>query len=272
VVFIIENNEYAMGTSVKRTSNVHELYTLGEAYDMPGMPVNGMRCEDVHEAVEKACAYARQGAGPYLLEIKTYRYRGHSMSDPQKYRSKEEVEEYKQKDPLEDVRKKLLANGWASEPEIDAMDEAVKKQVEEAVKFAEESPYPPAEELWKDVYKQDSCTGGVREGLRSSRGACPGHHGGGWSRRLSGCGGRRVFGSRHLLGRNMGRTGWGSHLHTANVHRREGYDQQRSGVHRWLGLHPSRGSDLFVCLRKCARPSRSVHRAKRRTRAVALLA
>ncbi len=155
VVFIIENNQYAMGTSVERTSNVHDLYTLGEGYDMPGIPVNGMRCEDVHEAIEKACAHVRGGAGPYLLEIKTYRYRGHSMSDPQKYRSKEEVEEYKQKDPLEDVRKKLLANGWATEPELEGMDEAVKKQVEEAVKFAEESPYPPAEDLWKDVYKQE---------------------------------------------------------------------------------------------------------------------
>ena len=158
VVFIIENNEYAMGTSVERTSNVHDLYTLGEGYDMPGMPVNGMRCEDVHEAIAKACEHARGGNGPYLLEIKTYRYRGHSMSDPQKYRSKEEVEEYKQKDPIEDIRKKLLANGWATEAQAEKIDEEVKREVEEAVKFAEESPYPAADELWTDVYKQPDPT------------------------------------------------------------------------------------------------------------------
>src|SRR6186713_1393052 len=118
VIFIIENNNYAMGTSVERTSNVHELYTLGESYDMPGEAVDGMRCETVHEAIAKACAYCREGKGPYLLEIKTYRYRGHSMSDPQKYRTKEEVEEYKQQDPIEDVRAKLLKNKWATEAEL----------------------------------------------------------------------------------------------------------------------------------------------------------
>lgn len=154
VVFIIENNEYAMGTSVERTSNVRDLYTLGESYDMPGEPVDGMKCEAVHIAIAKACAHVRAGNGPYLLEIKTYRYRGHSMSDPQKYRTKEEVEEYKQQDPIEGVRKTILQNKWSSEAELEKWDEEVKKEVEEAVKFAEESPLPAADELWSDVYKQ----------------------------------------------------------------------------------------------------------------------
>ena len=153
VIFIIENNNYAMGTSVERTSNVHDLYTLGESYDMPGEPVDGMKCEAVHEAIAKACAHCREGKGPYLLEIKTYRYRGHSMSDPQKYRTKEEVEEYKQQDPIEDVRTKLLSNKWATEAELEALDVAIKQEVEEAVKFAEESPLPGPEALYEDVYK-----------------------------------------------------------------------------------------------------------------------
>jgi pyruvate dehydrogenase E1 component alpha subunit len=128
-----------MGTSVERTSNVQELYTLGESYDMPGEPVDGMKCEAVHDAITKAAAHCRAGNGPYLLEINTYRYRGHSMSDPQKYRTKEEVEEYKAQDPIEDIRAKLLTNKWATEEELEAMSVATKKEVEEAVKFAEKA-------------------------------------------------------------------------------------------------------------------------------------
>ncbi|MEX1133190.1 MAG: pyruvate dehydrogenase (acetyl-transferring) E1 component subunit alpha [Flavobacteriales bacterium] len=154
VVFIIENNNYAMGTSVERTSNVHDLSTLGESYDMPGLGVNGMRCEDVHEAIAMACEHARSGKGPYLLDIKTYRYKGHSMSDPQKYRTKEEVEGYKKQDPIEQVRDTLMEKKWASEEEIQAMDDAAKKVVEEAVKFAEDSPALPDDELYTDVYHQ----------------------------------------------------------------------------------------------------------------------
>ena len=152
VIFIIENNNYAMGTSVERTSNVHDLSTLGESYDMPGLGVNGMRCEDVHEAIAMACAHVRAGNGPYLLDIKTYRYKGHSMSDPQKYRTKEEVEEYKKQDPIESVRATILENKWAKEAELDAIDEDVKKEVDAAVKFAEESPMATADELYNDVY------------------------------------------------------------------------------------------------------------------------
>jgi pyruvate dehydrogenase E1 component alpha subunit len=156
VVFAIENNHYAMGTSVERTSNVRELHTLGESYDMPGMPVDGMRCEEVHRGFSEAAAHARAGNGPILLEVKTYRYRGHSMSDPQKYRTKEEVEEYKRQDPLEDVRLKLLENGWADAAALDRMEQEVKNTVEDAVKFAEESPYPAPEELYIDVYKESN--------------------------------------------------------------------------------------------------------------------
>lgn len=156
VVFAIENNHYAMGTSVERTSNVRELHTLGESYDMPGMPVDGMRCEEVHRGFSEAAGHARAGNGPILLEVKTYRYRGHSMSDPQKYRTKEEVEEYKRQDPLEDVRLKLLENGWADEPALERMEQEVKNTVEDAVKFAEESPYPAPEELYLDVYKESN--------------------------------------------------------------------------------------------------------------------
>ncbi|MBL0128088.1 MAG: pyruvate dehydrogenase (acetyl-transferring) E1 component subunit alpha [Flavobacteriales bacterium] len=154
VIFIIENNNYAMGTSVLRTSNVHDLSTLGESYDMPGLGVNGMRCEDVHNAIAMACEHVRAGNGPYLLDIKTYRYKGHSMSDPQKYRTKEEVEGYKKQDPIEGVRATLLAKKWATEAELDAMDAAVRKEVEEAVTFAEQSPSPADEELYNDVYRE----------------------------------------------------------------------------------------------------------------------
>lgn len=155
VVFICENNHYAMGTSVERTSNVIDIYKLADAYEMPGDVVDGMSPEAVHEAVERAVKRARAGEGPTLLEIKTYRYKGHSMSDPQKYRTKEEVEEYKQKDPIDYTREKLLNEFKVSEADIEAINEKVKKQVEEAVQFAEESPWPDDDELLKDVYIQE---------------------------------------------------------------------------------------------------------------------
>jgi pyruvate dehydrogenase E1 component alpha subunit len=110
VIFICENNGYAMGTSVKRTTNVMDIWKLGLAYDMPSKEVDGMNCESVHEAISEAVDRGRKGEGPTFLEIRTYRYRGHSMSDPAKYRTKEEVEEYKQQDPIEQVRKIILDN------------------------------------------------------------------------------------------------------------------------------------------------------------------
>lgn len=154
VIFVIENNFYAMGTSVERTSNVHELYKIGLSYDMPSKAVNGMSCEDVHEATEWAVERARKGDGPSLLEMKTYRYRGHSMSDPAKYRSKDEVEKYKHLDPIAGVLATLQKNKWITDAEVEAIDEKVKAIVDESVQFAEDSPYPEVEELFKDVYTQ----------------------------------------------------------------------------------------------------------------------
>ncbi|MDZ7933537.1 MAG: pyruvate dehydrogenase (acetyl-transferring) E1 component subunit alpha [Emticicia sp.] len=152
VIFVVENNGYAMGTSVERTSNVRELYTIGEAYDMPSEPVDAMDVEMVHEAVKRAADRARAGEGPTFLEFKTYRFRGHSMSDPQKYRTKEEVEEWKSRDPLEMVRDRILTNGIATEADLDAIDAKTKAIVEASVKFAEESPYPEPEAAFEDVY------------------------------------------------------------------------------------------------------------------------
>lgn len=155
VVFVIENNNYAMGTSVERTSNVTELYKIGLAYDMPSEPVDGMSVEAVHDAMEKAVQRARDGKGPSLLEINTYRYKGHSMSDPAKYRTKEEVESYKAKDPVEMVLKTIREKKLATETQLEEIDLRIKKIVEDSVQFAEESPYPDASELYKDVYVQE---------------------------------------------------------------------------------------------------------------------
>ncbi len=154
VVFICENNNYAMGTSVARTSNVLDIYKLADAYDMPGDKVNGMIPEDVHDGVMRAVKRAREKGGPTLLEVKTYRYKGHSMSDPQKYRTKEEMEEYKLQDPIETTLQKLKDIYKISEQDIEAINERVKSQVEESVQFAEESPWPDDSEVYKDVYVQ----------------------------------------------------------------------------------------------------------------------
>ena len=154
VVYIIENNMYAMGTSVERTSNVHDLWKLGLAYDMPSKPVDGLTVEAVHEAMEEAVNRARRGDGPTFLEMKTYRYKGHSMSDAQTYRSKDEVKEYQQQDPLEKVIASLKKNNWIDDAGIEAMEEKIKAIVNESVQFAEESPYPEADELYKDVYAE----------------------------------------------------------------------------------------------------------------------
>lgn len=152
VIFIIENNMYAMGTSVERTSNVHDLWKIGLAYDMPSKPVDGLTVEAVHEAMEEAVSRARRGDGPTLLEMKTYRYKGHSMSDAQTYRTKEEVKEYQKQDPIEKVLDTLKKNNWITDEEIEATEARVKALVDESVQFAEESPYPDPSELYKDVY------------------------------------------------------------------------------------------------------------------------
>ena len=152
VVFVCENNNYAMGTSIERTSNVIDIYKLADAYEMPSDKLDGMSPEIVHEGVARAVKRARDGEGPTLLEMKTYRYRGHSVSDPQKYRSKDEVEEYKDQDPLIKVRKTILDNNYATEATLQEIDEKINGIVEASVKFAEESPWPDDSELLKDVY------------------------------------------------------------------------------------------------------------------------
>jgi len=155
VVFVCENNGYAMGTSVQRTTNVTDIYKIGLAYDMPSEPVDGMSCESVHEAMDRAVRRARKGEGPTFLEMRTYRYKGHSMSDPARYRTKEEVEEYKAKDPIEIVKNTILEKKYADEAWFEEIAAKVKEEVEDSVKFAEESPFPDADELYKDVYAQE---------------------------------------------------------------------------------------------------------------------
>ena len=152
VVFICENNNYAMGTSIERTSNVIDIYKLADAYEMPSDKLDGMTPEIVHEGVARAVKRARDGEGPTLLEMKTYRYRGHSVSDPQKYRSKDEVEEYKDQDPITKVRKTILENNFATEATLQEIDEKINGIVEASVKFAEDSPWPDDSEVLKDVY------------------------------------------------------------------------------------------------------------------------
>ncbi len=152
VVFICENNNYAMGTSIERTSNVIDIYKLADAYEMPADKIDGMTAEAVHEGVARAVNRARQGEGPTLLEMKTYRYKGHSVSDPQKYRTKDEVEEYKNQDPITKVSKTILDNNFATEAELKAIDDKITLIVDASVKFAEESPWPDDSEVYKDVY------------------------------------------------------------------------------------------------------------------------
>ncbi|MFM2258214.1 MAG: pyruvate dehydrogenase (acetyl-transferring) component subunit alpha [Bacteroidota bacterium] len=152
VVFICENNNYAMGTSIERTSNVIDIYKLADAYEMPSDKLDGMTPEIVHEGVARAVKRARDGEGPTLLEMKTYRYRGHSVSDPQKYRTKDEVEEYKDQDPIIKVRKTILENNFATEAALQEIDDKINGIVEASVKFAEDSPWPDDNEVLKDVY------------------------------------------------------------------------------------------------------------------------
>jgi pyruvate dehydrogenase E1 component alpha subunit len=154
-IFVIENNQYAMGTSVERTSNVTDLKTLGASFEMPSESVDGMNPEAVAEAFDRAVARGRAGEGPTLLDIQTYRYKGHSMSDPQKYRTKEEVQEYIEKDPIEFVLRKIRDNKWMTEKEIEGVEEEIKSVVLASVEFAENSPLPEKEEIYKDVYSHD---------------------------------------------------------------------------------------------------------------------
>ena len=154
VIFIIENNGYAMGTSVERTANHSELWKLGLGYEMPCCPVDGMDPVAMFEKVSEAAARARKGDGPTLLEAKTYRYKGHSMSDAQHYRTKDEVAEYQKIDPITTVLEVIKNKKYASEKEIEDINQEVKKIVAEAVQFAEESPFPTEQDLYDSVYEQ----------------------------------------------------------------------------------------------------------------------
>jgi pyruvate dehydrogenase E1 component alpha subunit len=151
VVFVIENNKYGMGTSVDRASASRDLSQNGAPWSIPGEQVDGMDVAAVREAGQRAVAHARAGKGPYLLEMKTYRYRGHSMSDPAKYRTREEVQKMReQHDCIETLRASLLAGG-VTEAELKAIDEEVKAIVSDSAEFAQTSPEPDISELWTDV-------------------------------------------------------------------------------------------------------------------------
>lgn len=154
VVFICENNGYAMGTSEQRSSAVKDIYQTGEAYNMPSFPVDGMNPESVHNAIYEAAEKARAGEGPTFLEMRTYRYRGHSMSDPAKYRSKEELEEYKLRDPLETTAEKMRKMQYATQKDLDMMEEKTGEEVSDCVQFAEDSPWPDEAALYEDIYTQ----------------------------------------------------------------------------------------------------------------------
>ena len=155
VIFICENNGYAMGTSVARTSNVQDMSKLGAAYEMPSFNVDGMKPETVHNALLEAAERARKGEGPTYLNIMTYRYKGHSMSDPQKYRTKEEVTKYQDLDPLTTTLDTILKNKYASQKWADDIEDKVNKIVQESVDFSENSPWPEDDELYKDIYVQE---------------------------------------------------------------------------------------------------------------------
>ena len=155
VVFICENNGYAMGTSVERTANHSEIWKLGLGYEMPCAPVDGMDPAIVYSALQEALDRARSGGGPTFLEIRTYRYKGHSMSDAQHYRTKDEVAEYQKVDPIIIVKKMIEKKKWLDTKGFEKIDSKVKSLVADCVKFGEDSPFPEAHELWQDIYVQN---------------------------------------------------------------------------------------------------------------------
>ncbi|MBL8770196.1 MAG: pyruvate dehydrogenase (acetyl-transferring) E1 component subunit alpha [Phenylobacterium sp.] len=153
VIYVIENNQYAMGTAIDRSTSEVELYKRGISFNIPGEQVDGMDVTAVKAAAQRACDHCRSGKGPYILEMKTYRYRGHSMSDPAKYRTREEVDEVrKTRDPIDHVEEMLEKNGWADEATLKAIDAEVKKIVADAAEFARTSPEPDPSELYTHVY------------------------------------------------------------------------------------------------------------------------
>jgi pyruvate dehydrogenase E1 component alpha subunit len=157
VVFVIENNRYGMGTSVQRASATTELCRRGQSFDIPGEQVDGMDVRAVRAAAEMALGHARSGKGPFILEMQTYRYRGHSMSDPAKYRTKEEVQKMRtEQDPIEQVKARLIKKKWASEDDLKEIDREIRQVVNDAADFAQSDPEPDPAELWTDIYKEAS--------------------------------------------------------------------------------------------------------------------
>ena len=155
VIFVIENNQYAMGTAQKRSTSSPDIFTRGEAFGIAGQAVDGMNVLEVKAAGELAVKHCRAGKGPFILEVKTYRYRGHSMSDPAKYRTREEVQKMREeRDPIEYVRSLLLTGKHATEEDLKTIDKGIKKVVNASTYFAKESPEPDLSELWTDIYAQ----------------------------------------------------------------------------------------------------------------------
>jgi pyruvate dehydrogenase E1 component alpha subunit len=155
VIFVIENNQYAMGTAQKRSTSSPDIFTRGEAFGIAGQAVDGMNVLEVKAAGELAVKHCRAGKGPFILEVKTYRYRGHSMSDPAKYRTREEVQKMREeRDPIEYVRSLLLTGKHATEEDLKSIDKGIKKVVNASTDFAKESPEPDLSELWTDIYAQ----------------------------------------------------------------------------------------------------------------------
>ena len=152
VLYIIENNKYGMGTSVDRAAAGSDLYKRGEAFGIPGEKVDGMNIFKVIEAADKAGKYVREGNGPYIIEVQTYRYRGHSMSDPAKYRTKEELQNYKETDPIEIVKKDMLKKKFANEKDIEKINKEILDEIKNAADYALNSQYPKDNELYTDVY------------------------------------------------------------------------------------------------------------------------
>lgn len=154
VVYVIENNKYGMGTSIERASSTTDLSQRGASFGIPGEQVDGMTVEAVRAAVSRALAHARGGKGPYILEMLTYRYRGHSMSDPAKYRTRDEVNEYRQHhDPIEHVRDLLINKHGVPEDDIKAIDKSVREEVNASAEFAQSTPEPDPAELWTDIFR-----------------------------------------------------------------------------------------------------------------------
>ncbi|XOD68483.1 MAG: pyruvate dehydrogenase (acetyl-transferring) E1 component subunit alpha [Flavobacteriales bacterium AspAUS03] len=154
VVFICENNRYAMGTSVKRSTNLEDIYKIGLGFDIPSALVDGMDPVKVAEAAYEGIERARKGEGPTFLDIRTYRYRGHSISDAGIYRTKEEIKQYKEQDPILKLKNLILQNNWSSTEQLKTVEDEAKEKAEECAQFAEASDYPPVEQMYKLVYQQ----------------------------------------------------------------------------------------------------------------------